>query len=142
MLTNSLQMKDPLGYPYFRLTVTRSNLYVNSLRRLGTQWIGLMFHYQPIQCRIIQYRVTNLWNEHEEVTIWEEVDKNVGFHTKTSDGNPSYNWSQLHNEFMERGHAICSVQGNVGSLICSYFAMIFPYPITLFVIQSYQFFYF
>ena len=41
----------------------------------------------------MQYRVAHLWNEHEKVTIWEEVDKNVGFHAKTNDGNPSYNWS-------------------------------------------------
>lgn len=48
MLIDSLQKKDPLGYPFFRLPITRSNLYVNSLRRSGTQRLGLRFHYPPI----------------------------------------------------------------------------------------------
>ena len=41
MIFESLKKKDPLGYPFFIMAITRSNLYVKSMRRMGTQWLGL-----------------------------------------------------------------------------------------------------
>ena len=78
MSHESLMKKDPMGYQFFRLEITRSNLYVNYLRRIGTQWLGLVFYYPPIWCSSLQYRVTQLQNEHQDTTISSKVDKNNG----------------------------------------------------------------
>jgi hypothetical protein len=50
MLDDSSKNNGPLGYHFFTLVVIRYSLYVNSLRRQGTQWLGLRFHYLPIWC--------------------------------------------------------------------------------------------
>jgi len=90
MLPVELQNKDPLGYPFFRMVITRSQFYINSLKRNGTKWLGLTFHYLLIWCGGKIYKIDALWNEHEETVVWMEVDNNFDLHANILDGHPPY----------------------------------------------------
>jgi hypothetical protein len=58
----------------FHVASTRTHLYIDSLRRNGTKWLGLRFHFPLLWCALNNYRSVQHWNEFEEIATWVEVE--------------------------------------------------------------------
>lgn len=71
----------------------KANLYINSLCRNGTKWLGLRFYILLLWYRRKNYSAPEQWDEFIEMTTWMEVDRCLGFCSKIGVGHPSYSWT-------------------------------------------------
>lgn len=93
-LPKYLKDTNPVGYPYFSLTLNRASFYANSLLRYGTRWTVLRFHFPIICCPGQFYRAPITWDEEEERTQWLQIDRTLGYCNTGEFGHPACDWGQ------------------------------------------------
>jgi hypothetical protein len=79
----------------FNTTLARKNLYLDSLRRNQTTWIGVQFHFPLPWCTKKFYISIHRWNEFNEIVVWVEIEKQWGYHEEIDSWNEDCNWSHL-----------------------------------------------
>jgi hypothetical protein len=47
-LPNTLRIRIHVGYPHFKLSLSRVSLYINSMKRHDYQWLGIIFDFPLI----------------------------------------------------------------------------------------------
>jgi hypothetical protein len=77
MMPQVLQQRDPTGYTMFNIALERAHIYLDSLRRNGTQWIGLQFYFLPFLCATKIYKFVQHWDEFEEIISWVHMLKDT-----------------------------------------------------------------
>jgi hypothetical protein len=76
----------------FNISLARINLYLDTLKRSGTKWIGLQFYFLLLWCTSKVYKIVQHWNEFIEVVALIEIDKSIRYHEGTESGHEAYNW--------------------------------------------------
>ena len=90
------QNREPLSYPNFS---NQSKLYINYLRRHGTQWIGLRLHFPFISCDFLDYLFYFSKNHHEDETLWVEINARLRHYTMGEYGQSPYSWISIHEKY-------------------------------------------
>jgi hypothetical protein len=111
-LPNALRNRNPTGYPHFDISLSRVSLYINSMKRNENWWIGLKFNYPLIWCSTQQYKARFHWNNMEEIALWRQVDRNLGFFHETTFGHSTYNFIMYTWEFHRKNNIVHEVMQN------------------------------
>ena len=85
-----------MQYPMFNIVVTRTNLYIESLKIRGTKQTGISFYFPLLWCTLKNHTKVQHWNKFKKIAAWIEVECFLGYYAVIDFGHPFYYWNNVH----------------------------------------------